>query len=292
MGNCFNPCGDNGHIPKGGFQLVHPVGVKCGHVLTVLGPGGLGGEHGQHVRPIRGLSLDHIAVVAGLQLLQLGVVGDVDRVHGLGHGNGVRGVSLGGKEQTKGRVGNGGDHHDDDQGNQKDAAPGDPYDGAYQCGYCFHDGYAYALDGNGGLFRLCRHLPDCLPLGALSRHPWGGLEQNAPRFGAGRRFLTRERRSAGFHHGGAALPDGGGQAFRGLSGGVLRGLGAGGRRGLVERGVAAPSVVQGECGRWLTGPVRSHGGLYRAGCVWCVWRGSWPPAGGAALFYGGAALPE
>ena len=110
--------GDPGHIPKYGGQLTYPVRVQRGHVQAVhIGPGCLDGKHGQHLRPIRGLSVQRDGVIVpGLQQLQPAVVGHVDRPYRLGHGYGVRGVRFLGEEQAKGRIGYGGNHNDYYQG--------------------------------------------------------------------------------------------------------------------------------------------------------------------------------
>ena len=88
--------GDPGHIPKCGGQLAYPVRVQCGHVQAVhISLGCLDGKYRQHVRPVRGLSVqgDRV-IVPGLQQLQAAVVGHIDRPYRLGHGTSALRLAL------------------------------------------------------------------------------------------------------------------------------------------------------------------------------------------------------
>ena len=68
------------HVPKYGFQTVHPVLVQRDHIHAAVTPGSMDGEHSQNLGPVRPLAVDHnIVVVSRLQRLQLGVVLHVDR---------------------------------------------------------------------------------------------------------------------------------------------------------------------------------------------------------------------
>ena len=68
------------HVPKYGFQTVHPVLVQRGHIHACVLPSRMDGEHSQDLGPVRPLTVDHnIVVPPRLQRLQLGVVFHIDR---------------------------------------------------------------------------------------------------------------------------------------------------------------------------------------------------------------------
>ena len=67
------------HVPKYGFQTVHPVLVQGHNVHAFVFSGGMDSEHGQDLSPVRPLAVDHnIVVVPRLQRLQLGIVFHID----------------------------------------------------------------------------------------------------------------------------------------------------------------------------------------------------------------------
>ena len=114
--------GDGDHVPEHGLEQFHALGVHRGHIHALVCSGGLAGEHGQNLRPVRRRALNYDAViVARLQFLQSGVVVHVDLRDGLGHGNRVRPVAVSGKEDAKGRRGNRSNRADKQQHHQKDA---------------------------------------------------------------------------------------------------------------------------------------------------------------------------
>ena len=126
----LHPRGDLRHIPEHGGQTVHPVCVQRGNIHAILRAGGLGGKDSQHLRPVRGLPLDVDAViVAGLQFLQLCVVGNIYLRHRFGHRHRVRCTALRSEEQAEGRACHGRDDDNDCQRRQNNAP-------AYQTGQC------------------------------------------------------------------------------------------------------------------------------------------------------------
>ena len=155
------------HVPKYSFQKVHPVLVQRGHIHAIIRACGFSCKGSQHFRPVRGLPLNVDAViVSGLQLLQLGVVGDIHLRHGLSYRHSIRCVTLCRKIQPKGGTCHSRDDDNDYQCHQ-DNAP------AYQTGQCGDQGSGGTAEHPscpleqlyrclGGLFCLCRSLVDLL----------------------------------------------------------------------------------------------------------------------------------
>ena len=163
----LHPRGDLRHIPEHGGQAGYPVSIQRGHIHAIIRACGFSCKDSQHLRPVRGLPLNVDAViVSGLQLLQLGVVGDIHLRHGLSYRHSIRCVTLCRKIQPKGGACHSRDDDNDYQRHQNHRA-------ANETGQCGDQGSGGTAEHPscpleqlyrclGGLFCLCRSLVDLL----------------------------------------------------------------------------------------------------------------------------------
>ena len=94
---------DLGHVPEHRSQTAYPVSVQCGHIHAIVCSCGFCGKHGQHLRPVRGLSVDLDAVIVpGLQFFQLCIIGDIHLRYSLCHRHGIGSIALRGEKQAEG----------------------------------------------------------------------------------------------------------------------------------------------------------------------------------------------
>ena len=116
---CLHPRGDLCHIPEHSGQTGYPVSIQRGHIHAIIRACGFGCKDRQHLRPVRGLSLNVDAVIVpDLQRLQFGVVGDIHLRHGLSYRHSIRCVTLCRKIQPKGGACHSRDDDNDHQRHQ------------------------------------------------------------------------------------------------------------------------------------------------------------------------------